>query len=280
MLCPDGSEELLADVSELRVGMVANVLNEYKGVLPEDGQVFYSCIPVTSYRDVAVKSGKYTGWHENFEDAFNSLLLPGVHMVSAPNVLNDHLMDEPLFFQADHHWTPLAAYYLIERMMQTQGVPVVPYDEYDYLVSGFYNIQGLGDPMDLMYPLLPAHGNVMRSGTEGEDAPIIVYNNESYTAYLAGGNHVWTKYTTGFDTGRKALVIGDSFTTAFIPYLMPYYDEVHRADPRYYNSALNGGTVSELIAQYGIDDVYIILSYDNGIDSDMSSKTLEYLLYG
>ncbi len=53
---------------------------------------------------------------------------------------------------------------------------------------------------------------------------------------------------------------------------MPYYDEVHRADPRYYNSALNGGTVSELIAQYGIDDVYIILSYDNGIDSDMSSK--------
>ena len=134
--------------------------------------------------------------------------------------------------------------------------------------------------MDLMYPLLPAHGNVMRSGTEGEDAPIIVYNNESYTAYLAGGNHMWTKYTTGFDTGRKALVIGDSFTTAFIPYLMPYYDEVHRADPRYYNSALNGGTVSELIAQYGIDDVYIILSYDNGIDSDMSSKTLEYLLYG
>ena len=280
MLCPDGSEELLADVSELRVGMVANVLNEYKGALSEDGQVFYSCIPVTSYRDVVVKSGKYTGWHENFEDAFNSLLLPGVHMVSAPNVLNDHLMDEPLFFQADHHWTPLAAYYLIERMMQTQGVPVVPYDEYDYLVSGFYNIQGLGDPMDLMYPLLPAHGNVMRSGTEGEDAPIIVYNNESYTAYLAGGNHVWTKYTTGFDTGRKALVIGDSFTTAFIPYLMPYYDEVHRADPRYYNSALNGGTVSELIAQYGIDDVYIILSYDNGIDSDMSSKTLEYLLYG
>lgn len=121
MLCPDGSEELLADVSELRVGMVADVLNEYKGVLPEDGQVFYSCIPVTSYRDVVVKSGKYTGWHENFEDAFNSLLLPGVHMVSAPNVLNDHLMDEPLFFQADHHWTPLAAYYLIERMMQTQG---------------------------------------------------------------------------------------------------------------------------------------------------------------
>ena len=63
MLCPDGSEELLADVSELRVGMVADVLNEYKGVLPEDGQVFYSCIPVTSYRDVVVKSGKYTGWH-------------------------------------------------------------------------------------------------------------------------------------------------------------------------------------------------------------------------
>ena len=28
MLCPDGSEELLADVSEMRVGMVANVLNE------------------------------------------------------------------------------------------------------------------------------------------------------------------------------------------------------------------------------------------------------------
>ena len=88
-------------------------------------------------------------------------------MVSAPNVLNDHLMDEPLFFRPTTTGRRLPPTYLIERMMQTQGVPVVPYDEYDYLVSGFYNIQGLGDPMDLMYPLLPAHGNVMRSGTEG-----------------------------------------------------------------------------------------------------------------
>ena len=280
MLCPDGSRELLSDVSEYRVERVAQVLNDYRSFLPEDGHVFYSCIPVTNYRDVVVKTGKYIGWNENFTYRFDELLVDGAHMVSAPNVLNEHLMDEHLYFQADHHWTPLAAHYLIAEMMRIQGVPVVPYDEYEYKVGKFYNTQtGLADDLDLMYPLLPSAGNIMRGGNEAEAAPLIVYDDENYVAYLAGGNDVWTRYTSGFSTGRNALVIGDSFTTAFVPHLLAYYDSVHHADPRYYDDVLNGGPICELIEHHSIDDIYIILSYDNGIDSPMSSETLEYLLY-
>lgn len=275
---PDGGLELLSEVYESRIERVARTLNAYRAVLPEDGRVFYSCVPLTSYSDVAVKSGKYVGWYENLEEKFEKLLDDGAHMVSAPNVLNPHLMDEALFFQADHHWTPLAAWYLIEEMMAMQGLPVVPYDEYDYRVNQFYNTAtGLSDDLDLMYPLLPVEGRQMTAGHE--EAPLMLYDYEYYVAYLAGGFEQWTSYESGFSTGRSALVIGDSFSTAFVPYLLPYYDTVHRTDPRYHSDELSGGSVSELIERYGVDDVYIILSYDNGVNSPMSSENLEYLLY-
>ena len=277
---PDGGYELLSDVSEYGIKRVAEILNAYKSFLPEDGNVFYSCVPLTSYRNVAVESGKYTGWYENLDVMFREYLVDGAYMVSSPNVLNEHLAGEHLFFQADHHWTPLAAWYLIEEMMRIQGVPVVPYDEYDYKVNLFYNYAtGVPDDLELMYPLEPVNAHQMIGGREGEKAELIFYDYDNYVAYLAGDNHTWMKYDSGFSTGRNALVIGDSFSNAFLPYLLPYYDSVHRTDVRYHSDELSGGSVSALIDYYDIDDVYIILSYDNGVDSFISKQTLEYLLY-
>jgi len=276
---PDGSLEMLQDINDQYIRTVADTLNRYKSKLPEDGKVFYTCVPLTNYSDFILREDRYVGWYENLDQRFSELLVDGAYMVSAPNVLEPHLMDEELFFQADHHWTPLAAYYVIEEMMRIQGVPVVPYDEYNYKVNWFGNsTSGRGNNMDLLYPLQPTRGSQMPGRSEGEDAPLMLYDYEYYVAYLAGGNDIWTKYESGFSTGRDALVIGDSFTTAFVPYLLPYYDSVHRADPRYNNSSVNGGTVSELIEYYGIDDVYIVLSYDNGVDSGISSTTLGYMI--
>lgn len=276
---PDGTLHLLSAVSEQNIMKVSQTLNTYKSFLPEDGKVFYSCVPLTSYRNVAVESGKYIGWFENLDTKFAEYLADGVYMVSSPNVLNEHLMSEHLFFQADHHWTPRAAWYLVEEMMSIQGVPVVPYDEYEYKVNKFKGIALVPDDLELLYPLQDVQGNQMLYGTEADEAPLILYENNDYVAYLAGDNHTWMKYETGFSTGRSALVIGDSFSNAFIPYLLPYYDQVHRADVRYHNDYTSGGSVSTLIEHYGIDDVYIILSYDNGVDSFISTQTLENLLY-
>ena len=276
---PDGTLHLLSAVSEQNIIKVSQTLNTYKSFLPEDGKVFYSCVPLTSYRNVAVESGKYIGWFENLDTKFSEYLADGVYMVSSPNVLNEHLMTEHLFFQADHHWTPLAAWYLVEEMMRLQGVPVVPYDEYEYKINKFKGNALIPDDLELLYPLQDVQGNKMLYGTEADAAPLILYENNDYVAYLAGDNHTWMKYESGFSTGRSALVIGDSFSNAFIPYLLPYYDSVHRADVRYHNDYTSGGSVSTLIEHYGIDDVYIILSYDNGVDSFISTQTLENLLY-
>ena len=119
----------------------------------------------------------------------------------------------------------------------------------------------------------------MPGGVQGEKVDIIDYHSSSYMAYLCGDSTVWTKYVTGFSTGRKALVVGDSFSNAFTPYLMPYYDEVHKVDARYYDSEVNGGSIKALIEKYGIDDVYIILSNANGVTSYTSLVQLEEALY-
>jgi hypothetical protein len=69
----------------------------------------------------------------------------------------------------------------------------------------------------------------------------------------------WRKVITGANTGKKALILCDSFGNAFAPYLLPHYDEVHMADFRSgsYSKSAVGGSFGQKIQQYGIDDVYI-----------------------
>lgn len=101
-------------------------------------------------------------------------------------------------------------------------------------------------------------------------------------AYVTGVIKPWTKIETGFSTGRKALVIGDSFANVFTPYLCPHYDEVHMTDVRqgYYYTADTGGWIADLMEYHGIDDVYIVMSYANDAHTETSCVRLEKCLYG
>ena len=98
------------------------------------------------------------------------------------------------------------------------------------------------------------------------------YDSSTYTAYMNNSRRPWRRVITGANTGRRALVICDSFGNAFAPYLLPYYDEVHMTDFRndYYNKREAGGSIGELMEYHQIDDVYIVTSTANGLRKDNS----------
>ena len=206
--------------------------------------------------------------------------------VNVEDTLKKHRAEE-IYYHTDHHWTPRAACYVAQAILATQGISAASYEDYTYV--HYKDFVGSGgpqngyerEPIDVINPLLPTEGYLIdKNGQEKKDV-FMITTRHSYQAYLGSTRGPWRKFVTGADGGgRKCLVISDSYGNCFIPYLMPYYSEVHSVDLRreYFDLKRGGCTVSEYIEQQGIDEVYFILSTASGINSGyMSNYLWKYL---
>ncbi len=264
------------------------VFNAFRDALPEDGHVFFTQIP---FPDIAfpLQEGKYVGWECELEAMLEANTKEGVIVVSTLDVLEAPLLaGEDLYFRTDHHWKPRAACYVAQAMLARIGIDAFSYDDYTYnRLSGFYGSKVSNNPelkqtlppdtVDVMLPSLPVKGFVIDWDGSERSTPYIVTDRASYRAYLNGTVGPWRRYETGVDCGRKALVIGDSYICCFVPYLTPYYEEVHTTDLRkdYYDASHRTWTIREYIEKNGIDDVYLILSTASGLNSEYLNTYLK-----
>ncbi|MBQ6535259.1 MAG: hypothetical protein IJI40_00560 [Firmicutes bacterium] len=267
------------------------VLNAYRACLPADGHVFFAQPPFPGIA-ANLQDGSCTGWGGDLEDTINEYSDEGVYMVSVQKVLERHLLDgEYLYFTTDHHWTPRAACYTVNAILETMGVDPRPYDSYDFrIVRDFYgsalndspNFRATHKPdtLEVLIPDTPVKGyRIYWDGTEKE-APLIYSDYTTYMAYLGGTLGPWRRFETGVDTGRSCLVIGDSFANCFLPFLTPYYETVHMTDVRksYYDAANARWSISQYLADNGIDDVYFVLSTASGVNTvGLMDNLLKYL---
>ena len=72
-----------------------------------------------------------------------------------------------------------------------------------------------------------------------------------------GGNHAMVDIMTTNDTARKLIVFKDSYANCFVPYLIPYYNEIVMIDPRYYYE-----NVETLMANKGITEALFLYNLD------------------
>ncbi len=250
----------------------AATLNQLSDMLPEDGEIHYLHVPVSGVgRRVRTNLAAYNGWVSNMEDALQTQVKEGVYIHNAPAILNDALANkEDVFYHTDHHWTPLGAWYAVSSIMESRGYPGIPYEEYEYYdrLMG-RDKAGREDWLHLLEPLNPTHSYVLTNLTEAKE---LDFMNKKYTTYIAYINNTrlpWRRFTGGYGSDRKALLISDSFGNVFLPYLLPYYGEVHMTDLRedYYSEKDAGGTFAELLRYHEVDDVYVVLSTANGVNS-------------
>ena len=256
----------------------AGTLNKLHAMLPEGGEVHYLQPPVASVgrRVMAAKPGS-TSWESTMEDALQSLVDDGVYIYNVPAILNDALTrGERCYFMTDHHWTELGAWYCAAAIAERRGYPALPYDEAAYDGRRIGSENGWEDRMYLARPLLPTHSYVLTHLSEETELPFMNLKVRSYTAYINNTRTPWRRFVSGFGSSRRALLLSDSFGNAFLPYLLPYYGEVHMTDLRksYYDPEEAGGTFRELLTYHRIDDLYIVLSTSNGINSANSLSAL------
>ena len=177
--------------------------------------------------------------------------------VMADDSLRAHLSEE-IYNRTDHHWAPLGAYYAAGALAAAAGVDYLPLSAYtprvirDY-VGTMYKFSG--DPMvknspeDFVYYLPPGGYEAefitytLRGGkTSGESAPhresfFRDFPDGSGAAYLTfmGGDTRTVKVTkTGGTTGRRLLLVKDSFGNAMAPCLFGSFEEVHVVDFRFF----------------------------------------------
>ena len=273
----DGTNKLLYTYDLDKISAYADTLRLIRTHLPEDGDVFFTQVPLASIANRWTdQQDTYCGWGSTVETMLESCLAGEEHIkvFNTFAILEPHMTEgTPLFYHTDHHWSAEGAYIVLSEMLKSSNRPVVPYDEYEYkAIRSKPNDAGQTDVFNVLYPLLPARSLIVTQRTEETELPLMNYDSSTYTAYMNNSRRPWRRVITGANTGRRALVICDSFGNAFAPYLLPYYDEVHMTDFRndYYNKREAGGSIGELMEYHQIDDVYIVTSTANGLRKDNS----------
>ena len=106
--------------------------------------------------------------------------------------------------------------------------------------SGFYS--GTKDSIDLYLP--KKEETILVTNKEAQTSATTIYSEEGllgddpYEVFL-GGNYGLLNIRTGSQSGRKLLLLKDSYANAMIGFLTPYFSEIDIVDPRYYSSDLD-----------------------------------------
>ena len=275
---------------------VADVLNIYRDLLGPDGTVHMLNAPVSPLTYYLTDSGQYASWSSDVYEVLQPLVKDGVYIYDAEDILLETIFDEYDYLSVDHHWTPLGASRFADRMMINQGIPEAGYYEYlyrlrtEYYSDNNYNRAELEEKkpdrnnVQVQLPVSPVKAYDLSRLTVKRPYPYLldvdITSYDYYALYITGMLGGWRTYETGFHTGRDALIIGDSFNTAFVPFIAPYYDNITVTDIRdaHYNQWVAGATIREYMEEYGGDDVYIITCIWTGLDDPVfQNRMTDYL---
>ena len=260
---------------------VAENLDRLSELIPDDGKIIITLVPFPGLaRRFSGNLEEYCGWRSNKLDEIDKLTCDKIICIDTLKTLEPHMLaGEEMFLFGNHQWNIRGSYYAYCEMIKAQGLTPTPYEEYDYKVNHPQNGSSAtrnNDTYELLYPLAPSENYRVSNIDKLEKIPFMDYNKAVTSAYLHGNILPWKKVVTGFHTGRKALVIGDCFDLSMTPFLLPYYDEVHKTDIRYkiFSKKNLGTTVADMIERNSINDIYLVFSEANDINSETLLKAL------
>lgn len=267
----------------------AETANFYKKTLGSAVQVYCMVIPtpIEYYCPDKVKSRTYRQL-PTIRNIY-SLLDDSVRAVDVYTILGQHAA-EPIYFRTDHHWTPLGAYYAAMKFAEVARVPFATIDRFDVherlgFVGSMYGYSKDNavkrSPETFVYytPKDTLYSTTYRSFTldsafhvKSQSAsykgdffmPNSYKGGGSYSMFMGGDAKVTAVRTSG-NTGRRLLIIKDSFGNALPPFLFGSFDEVHVVDHRYFIDNLE-----TYIRTNGVTDVVLVNNIFNAYSSGVA----------
>ncbi|MGE5473808.1 MAG: DHHW family protein [Ignavibacteriales bacterium] len=233
-----------------------------------------------------ISSSKYkniSDSQKNAIDFINKHFNNKVKVVDAYLALKQN-RDKYIYFRTDHHWTALGAYYAYTAFTISSGVKSIPIEQYKTeKVTGFLGssysetlnkkLEKNPDTITLYKPFIKNDYNIFYDGPLKMNLLDMNHaeKKNKYRIFLSGDRPLGI-IKTEVKNGRKILVVKDSFGNAFIPFLLPHYEEIFIVDPRQYNK-----NILNLINDNGIQDV-LFLNYTSAAGMPDYNEFLAELL--
>ena len=288
----DGGRDTLFTYPADAMVSFAGILNRYRAKLPEDGRLYFFSPQVSDVANNIIGRDKYVGWGTDLVEVLQPLVDDGVVIVDDLAILDPYLNDSPsaLYPIKDYHWHAIAASITADALIADQGLAPADYDQYRYWLSykhdnRAYSTEELAgmdysrETIEIMSAISPAGSYFLNNLTERQRTTFTM-SEGGYVGFLGGHKGPWRLIEGGFHTGRNALVVGDCFVIPLIPYLAPYYDRIISTDVRdnFYSVYLAGANIGDYIAQYDVDDIYVVWSTNARFYSDnIQSRMAAYL---
>ena len=262
----------------------AQVINSIAAAFPES-KVYDIAIPTMSefYGPRQIYTNQTNGIRKIYQNLDRSVM-----PVNSVKALWEHA-GEKLYFNTDHHWTQRGAFYVYCALLETMGEDVPSLDDFqtnniENFVGSWKNfVKGtpaeaqLTNSPELMERFMP---RVQYTGDIYSDqeltqrtgkSEVINLNDNTYSTFIRGDQPV-TKYVSNAPSGKKAVVIKESYGDAFATWLVDYYTELYVIDPRYWNGFANHNNTMKLRnlsnVVGGFDDI-IVISYPGSTNADI-----------
>ena len=255
----------------------ADAVNRYAKDLGSDIKTYVMVVPTHAEMSLPKRfseSGQITNvpQKDNIKTVYENLDKE-ITPINCYNELVRH-SEEYIYFNTDHHWTGLGAYYGYKAYAEAEGLPVLDLaDCQKNSIEGFLgsiaqDVQAELSPDRVDYWEFPYNtSNDIYYEPDGEPTRLNVYYEGAAPGSLTYGVFIWgdqpleVLHSDKNDKGEKIAVVKESYGNALVPYLTNNYQEVHVIDFRYWQ-----GKLKDYCRQNGIKKVLFI----NGI---MSANT-------
>ena len=245
----------------------ADVINSYNRAGKPNLQVYNLIVPVALEFELTEKYRKLQKPNRPAIENIYNAEDPEIKKVWAIDEIRKH-REEYIYFNTDHHWTSLGAYYAYRAFCETAGLTPVSLDTVRSKVKpaflgSLYRLTRdpklKENPDSVRYYLFTDSvrfyiGSVSslsywaKSKMYGEGAS----GGNSYSVFLQGDLPI-VKMETQHLNGRKIAIVKESYGNAFAPYLVNNYEKVVVVDQRYYT-----GDFMAMLKAEGINELLFI----------------------
>lgn len=224
----------------------------YTMVIPTQSDIYVETLPVhvPIYSQKTVISYIYDQLEENI-DIYELL---------------ESKKDEYIFYNTDHHWTSLGAYYGYVAIASMLGRDVLDLSEYEVstMVDNFngtiYNKSGIRkvnpDTINVYTPnqeiIVDTGAGIISKMLYDES---YIDKSDKYSLFLGGNDPVVRIEGEG---EGNILFVKDSYTNSMAPFFIKQFKEIHLVDLRFMRAP-----VSEYVKEFEIDEIIICYSISN-----------------
>ncbi len=242
----------------------ADAISDIKKDLGDKIKVYNLIVPTHSGVDLPEKfKDIFNDQSEYINNIFSSYSADIIGISGMDKLL--HHRNEYIYFNSDHHWTALGAYYAYLEFADAAGIEPVKLsdlkeDKIEGYQGSFASITGLDTLKEDYVTYYTSSDNIDctkydENGENPEDYMLIhsyTSGPYSYGVFLGGDTPLLvTKNSNG--NGKKIAVIKESYGNAFSPFIVYTYSETHLIDFRHVNIDLKS-----YLEANGIDEVLFI----------------------